>query len=304
MNKEGILKSIGNTPLLLLASDSQTALIFAKAEFLNPGGSVKDRIALAMIEDAEREGILKSGATVIEPSSGNTGIGLAMVCAVKGYRCIITMPETMSLERVYILESYGAKVVLTKASEGMAGAIRKAQELAKKEKTIFFPHQFENQANVRIHRETTAKEILRQVNGQIDAFVAGVGTGGTITGVGEVLKEYNPAVKIFAVEPAKSPVLSGGKAGQHRIQGIGAGFVPAIINRKIIDEVICVSDDDAYQEAKKLASQEGILCGISSGAALFASKKVARQFGPGKTIVTVFPDRGERYFSVNQYFEF
>ena len=282
--------------------DKDIAEIYAKLEFFNPGGSVKDRIAFAMIEDAEKKGILKPGATIVEPTSGNIGIGLAMICAVKGYRCIITMPESMSLERVYILKSYGAEVVLTSAIEGMQGAIKKAEEIVKKTKNSFMPQQFENPANPEIHRRTTAKEILEATDGELDAFVAGVGTGGTITGVGEVIKKVNPKVKIVAVEPAGSAVLSGKKPGPHKIQGIGAGFIPKVLNREIIDEIITVEDDQAFQTAKLLAKQEGLFVGISSGAACFAALKVARNLGKGKRVVVIFPDTGERYFSMEQYF--
>lgn len=301
-----LLGSIGNTPLIRLGKipEPEMAQILAKAEFLNPGGSVKDRIALSMIEDAEQRGLLKPGSVVIEPTSGNTGIGLAIVCAVKGYKCVCMMPETMSLERIYILEYYGAEVILTPGNQGMAGAVKKAEEFLKKNPSAFMPHQFDNLSNPQVHKETTAKEILSQVRGEIDAFVAGVGTGGTITGVGEVLKEHNPNIKIFAVEPKSSAVLSGQKPGSHKIQGIGAGFIPKILNRAIIDEVILVSDVDAYQQTKRLAREEGLLCGTSSGAALYASLQVAKRLGKGKTVVTVFPDRGERYFSMAQYFEF
>ncbi len=303
---ENILESIGNTPLVKLKkiSGPDSAEILAKLELLNPAGSVKDRIALAMIEDAERNGIVKPGSTIIEPTSGNTGIGLAMVSAVKGYRCILTMPETMSLERIHILRSYGAEVVLTKGSEGMKGAIKKAEEIFSKTRNAFMPQQFKHPANPEIHRKTTAKEILKQTGGRLDCFVAGVGTGGTITGIGEVLKEYDPKIKVIAVEPEASAVLSGKPAGPHKIQGIGAGFVPDILNRSVIDDIIVVKDRDAYETAKLVVRQEGIFCGFSSGAALWAALKVAKAIGAGKRVVTVFPDTGERYFSMTQYFEF
>ena len=301
-----ILEFIGNTPLVKLnrIPASGTAEILAKLEFLNPGGSVKDRIALSMIQDAEAKGILKPGSTVIEPTSGNTGIGLAMVCAVKGYKCILTMPESMSLERIYILKSFGAENILTPSVEGMKGAIKKAEELLLKIPNSYMPQQFRNPANPQIHRETTAQEILRQTEGRLDAFVAGVGTGGTLTGVGEILKEYNPSIRIFAVEPSGSAVLSGMNPGPHRIQGIGAGFIPQILNREIIDEIIMVQDDEAYEMAKCISKQEGLFVGISSGAALSASLKVAETLGRGSRVVTIFPDTGERYFSIAQYFEF
>ncbi|MDP2922492.1 MAG: cysteine synthase A [Candidatus Omnitrophota bacterium] len=301
-----ITELIGNTALVRLNRivGKDAADILAKLEHLNPGGSVKDRIALAMIEDAESKGILTSDSVVIEPTSGNTGIGLAMVCAVKGYRCIIAMPETMSLERIYILKAYGAEVVLTPGSQGMKGAIKKAEELHRKTPHSFMPQQFKHLANPKVHRETTAREILRQTGGSLDAFVAGVGTGGTITGVGEVLKKHNPKIKIIAVEPEASAVLSGGTHKPHKIQGIGAGFIPDILNKDIIDEIITVSDQDAYNSAKLLTKKEGIFSGPSSGAALFAALKVAKILGTGKRVVTVFPDTGERYFSMTQYFEF
>ncbi|MDO8536244.1 MAG: cysteine synthase A [Candidatus Omnitrophota bacterium] len=301
-----ILEAIGSTPLVRLNSviGPDMAEVLAKLESFNPGGSVKDRIAFAMIEDAERSGLISEGSTIIEPTSGNTGIGLAMVCAVKGYRCVLTMPETMSLERIYILKAYGAQVVLTPGGKGMSGAIKKAEELCKKTPRSFMPHQFQHAANPEAHRKTTAREILAQTEGRIDAFVAGVGTGGTITGVGEVLKAHNPNIRIIAVEPETSAVLSGKPQGAHKIQGIGAGFIPDILNRDIIDDIITVSDRDAYEMAKLLTKKEGIFGGPSSGAALVAALKVAKGLGAGKRVVTVFPDTGERYFSVSQYFEF
>ncbi len=301
-----ITELIGNTPLIRLNRivKPDSAEILAKVEYLNPSGSVKDRIALAMIEDAEKRGILKAGSTVIEPTSGNTGIGLAMVCAVKGYKCIIVMPETMSLERIFILKAYNAEVILTPGNLGMKGAIEKAEEIHKKIPHSFMPQQFSNSANPQVHKGTTAKEILAQTGGELDAFIAGVGTGGTITGVGETLKDHNPAIKIIAVEPAGSAVLSGGSYGPHKIQGIGAGFVPDILNRSVIDEIITVTDRDAYATAKLLANKEGIFGGPSSGAAIFAALKIAERLGRGKRVVTVFPDTGERYFSMTQYFEF
>ena len=303
---KNILEAIGSTPLVRLnrIPEQGMAEVLAKVESLNPGGSVKDRIAIAMINDAERKGILNPQGTIIEPTSGNTGIGLAMVCAVKGYRCILTMPETMSLERIYILKAYGAEVVLTPGGQGMKGAIKKAEEIHRKTPHSFMPQQFKHSANPQVHRETTAREILAQTKGKLDAFVAGVGTGGTITGVGEMLKKHDPIIRVIAVEPETSAVLSGKENGTHKIQGIGAGFVPDILNRSIIDEIITVSDRDAYEAAKLLAKKEGIFCGPSSGAALVAALKVAKILGAGKRVVTVFPDTGERYFSTTQYFEF
>ena len=299
-----VLDLIGNTPMVRLNRivDEDMAEIYAKLESFNPGGSVKDRISLFMIEDAEKKGKLKPGATVVEPTSGNTGIGLAMTCAVKGYKCILTMPESMSLERIYILKSYGAEVILTSAIEGMQGAIKKAEEIIRKTKNSFMPQQFNNPANPEVHRRTTAQEILAATDGKLDAFVAGVGTGGTITGVGEVLKKENHKIKIVAVEPSTSAVLSGKNAGPHKIQGIGAGFVPEILDRAIIDEIVTVEDNQAFQTAKRLAREEGLFVGISAGAACFAALKIAKDLGKGKLVVTIFPDTGERYFSMEQYF--
>lgn len=300
-----VLELIGKTPTVKLNKIVETdmAQVFGKLESFNPGGSVKDRICLSMIEDAERKGLIGPGSTIIEPTSGNTGIGLAMVCAVKGYKCTLTMPETMSLERIYILKSYGAEVVLTPGIEGMEGAIKKAEELLKKIPNSVMPQQFKNEANPRIHRETTAKEILGVTNGKIDAFVAGVGTGGTITGVGEILKEQNQEIKIVAVEPETSAVLSGRKPGPHKIQGIGAGFIPDVLNRDIIDEIIQVSDDDAFRTSRRLAREEGLFVGISAGAAAYAALKVAKDLGKDKLVVVILPDTGERYFSMEQYSE-
>src|SRR3989344_8067942 len=302
--KNNVSEIIENTPIVKLnrVVEGGMAEIYAKLEMFNPGGSVKDRICKAMILDAEQKGLLKPGGTIVEPTSGNTGIGLAMIGAVRGYKVILTMPETMSLERIYILKSFGAEVVLTSGMEGMADSIKKAEEIARKKKA-FMPHQFENPANPEVHRQTTGPEILEALGERIDAFVATVGTGGTITGVGEVLKAKNPAVKIVAVEPAGSPVLSGGKPGPHKIQGIGPGFVPKILNRGIIDEIIKVNDNEAFQMVNRLAKEEGLFVGISAGAAAFAALKVAKTLGGGKMIVTIFPDTGERYFSMEQYFE-
>jgi cysteine synthase A len=283
--------------------DDTMADIYAKLESFNPGGSIKDRICLSMIEDAEKNGMLKPGATIIEPTSGNTGIGLAMVAAVKGYKLILAMPDTMSMERVYILESYGAEVVLTPGAEGMMGAVKKAEELVQQIPESFIPHQFNNPANPKIHRKTTAKEILKAMGGKIDALVSGVGTGGTITGVGEVLKNKYPQIKIIAVEPADSPVISGGEAAPHRIQGIGAGFIPQVLNLDIIDRVITVTDENAYFITKRLAKEEGLFMGISAGAAAYAALTIAQELGAGKTVVVILPDTGERYYSALQHFK-
>ena len=302
---ENVAELIGETPIVKLNRivEPDMAEVLAKLENFNPGGSVKDRICLSMIEDAEKKGLLKKGSTIIEPTSGNTGIGLSMIAAVKGYKCILTMPETMSLERIYILKSYGAEVMLTSGIEGMSGAIKKAEELLKKTPNSFMPQQFNNPANPAIHRKTTAKEILEATNGDIDAFVAGVGTGGTITGVGEILKKDNAKIKIIAVEPKNSAVLSGKLPGAHKIQGLGAGFIPEVLNRAIIDEIIQVDDNDAFRLAQRLAREEGLFVGISSGAAAWAALNVARDLGKGKIVVVVLPDTGERYFSIQQYFE-
>jgi cysteine synthase A len=302
---DDVLQLIGSTPMVRLNKirQPQMALIYAKLESFNPGGSVKDRICLRMIEDAEKKGILKPGATIVEPTSGNTGIGLAMVAAVKNYKLILTMPETMSVERIFILNSFGAETVLTPGMEGMRGAVKKAEEIVKATPNSFMPQQFNNPSNPEAHRETTAKEILEATGDKLDAFVAGVGTGGTITGVGEVLKRRNGKIKIVAVEPATSAVLSGGESGPHKIQGIGAGFVPRVLDREVIDEIITVSDDDAFHMAKRLAREEGLFVGISSGAAMVAALKVAKKLGRGKLIVVILPDTGERYFSIEQYFE-
>lgn len=302
---ENILELIGQTPTVKLnkIAGPDMATILAKLENFNPGGSVKDRICLSMIDDAEDKGLIKKGSTIIEPTSGNTGIGLAMIAAVRGYRCILTMPETMSLERIYILKSYGAQVVLTSGVEGMQGAIKKAEQLLKKIPNSFMPQQFKNPANPEAHRKFTVKEILEVSGGNLDAFVAGVGTGGTITGVGEALKKHNPKIKIVAVEPKSSAVLSGKEPGPHKIQGIGAGFVPEILNTEVIDEIIQVDDNEAFRMAGRLAKEEGLFVGISSGAAAWAALKVAGELGKGKTLMTILPDTGERYFSIQQYFE-
>jgi cysteine synthase A len=276
-----------------------SAEVLGKMESLNPAGSIKDRIALSMIEDAEERGLLKPGDTIVEPTSGNTGVGLAMVAAVKGYRLILTMPEDMSVERRKLFGRYGAKLVLTLAVEGMSGAVYAAQELVEKNPGYFMPQQFNNPANPEIHRRTTAREILRATGGRLDAFVAGAGTGGTITGVGEVLKELNPRILVVAVEPARSPVLGGGKAGQHAIQGLGASFIPGVLNREVIDEIIAVRDEDALEMTRRLTREEGLLVGISAGANVHASVGVARRLGAGKRVVTILPDTGERYLSVN-----
>lgn len=301
--KESALELIGRTPLLKLNNYSKNAgvtgaTILAKLEYLNPAGSVKDRVALSMIEDAEKSGKLKPGATIIEPTSGNTGIGLAAVAAAKGYRAILTLPDTMSVERRNLLKAYGAEIVLTEGAKGMKGAIAKAEELEKEIEGAIILGQFVNPANPAIHRKTTGPEIWKQTDGQVDIFVAGVGTGGTITGVGEFLKDLNPNVKIIAVEPESSPVLSQGTAGPHKIQGIGAGFVPETLNTKVYDEVIAISNEDAFAEGKRFAVSEGILVGISSGAALKAATIVAgREENKGKNIVVLLPDSGDRYLS-------
>jgi cysteine synthase A len=308
-SKRGILNSvlelIGRTPMVRLNAmvEPGMATVLGKLESFNPAGSVKDRICLSMVEDAEKKGILKKGWTIVEPTSGNTGVGLAMVCAIKGYRLILTMPETMSMERRYLLKSYGAEVVLTSGIEGIEGSVRKAEEIVANTPNCFMPQQFRNPANPQVHRETTAVELLEDTEGNLDAFVAGVGTGGTITGVGEVLKKKNPQIKVIAVEPASSPVLSGGKPGPHRIQGIGAGFVPEVLNRAVIDRVEAVTDEDAYRTSKRIAREEGMLVGISAGAAVFVALKVAREMGKGKTVVVILPDTGERYFSMEPFFE-
>lgn len=305
MSKEGniadtVLDLIGGTPLVRLNRVVQEgwAEVVCKVESLNPAGSVKDRIALSMVEAAEREGKLKPGDTIVEPTSGNTGIGLAMVAAVKGYRLIVAMPEDMSLARRDLLARYGAEIVLTPAIEGMTGAVYAAQEMMNEHPEYFMAQQFENPANPDVHRRTTAKEILEATGGRLDAFVVGVGTGGTITGVGEVLKAQSPDVRIIAVEPARSPVLQGGRAGITAIQGIGAGFAPGILNREVLDEIMSVDDEEAIEMSRRLAREEGLLVGISSGANVVAALKIAKQLGQGKRVVTVLPDTGERYLTM------
>jgi cysteine synthase A len=297
-----ILDLIGSTPVVKLRSlpGKRDAEVWAKMESFNPGGSVKDRICLNMIETAEREGKLKPGATIVEPTSGNTGIGLALIAAVKGYRLILTMPDTMSEERRSLLAAYGAQLILTPDTKGMGGAIHRAEELLQENPDYFMPQQFNNPANPAMHRKTTAVELLKQFK-RMDAFVSGVGTGGTITGVGEVLKEKMKGVRICAVEPAASPVLSGGEPGFHKIQGIGAGFIPAVLNRQIIDEVVKVTDEDATAYTRRLAAEEGLLVGISSGAACCAALKLAKTLGEGHVVVTVFADKGEHYLSTDLF---
>lgn len=305
--KKSALELIGETPVMELSRYSKAAgikdaKIVAKLEYLNPAGSVKDRVALSMIEDAEKRGLLKTGATIIEPTSGNTGIGIASVAVVKGYRAILTLPETMSVERRNLLKAYGAELVLTDGAKGMQGAIDKAEELAREIPGSIILGQFENPANPAIHKRTTGPEIYRQLEGKVDIFIAGVGTGGTLTGVGEYLKEKNPAVKIVAVEPAASPVLSKGTAGAHQIQGIGGGFIPATLNTSIYDEVITIENEDAFAEGKRFAKTEGILVGISSGAVLKAAQIMAqRPENKGKTIVVLLPDSGDRYLSTPMF---
>ena len=305
---KGTLGLIGNTPLVEVVNIEKElgleATVLVKLEYFNPAGSVKDRIAKAMIEDAESKGLLKEGSVIIEPTSGNTGIGLASIAAVKGYRLILTMPETMSVERRNILKAYGAELVLTEGSKGMKGAIAKAEELAKEIEGSYIPGQFVNPANPEIHKATTGPEIWNDTDGAVDIFVAGVGTGGTLTGTGEYLKSQKPDVKIVAVEPATSPVLSTGKGGPHKIQGIGAGFVPEVLNTKVYDEIITVENEDAFTVGKLIAKKEGVLVGISSGAALKAAIDLAkRPENKGKTIVALLPDTGDRYYSTPLFAE-
>ncbi len=300
----GLTELIGGTPLVRLhhISAGINAEVIAKIESFNPGGSIKDRIALNMILDAEKKGLITKDSVIIEPTSGNTGIGLAFVAAAKGYRLILTMPETMSVERRKLLQAYGAEVILTPGSEGMTGSIKKAAELAREIPGSFIPQQFENQANPQIHRETTAEEIWADTDGEIDILVAGVGTGGTLTGIGEVLKVRKPELKVIAVEPQGSPVLSGGRPGPHNLQGIGAGFVPGVLNIDLIDEIFQVTDQEAYQTGRELVKKEGMLVGISAGAAAFAALEVAkRPENEGKMIVVILPDTGERYISTEMF---
>jgi cysteine synthase len=299
-----ITELIGRTPLVRLnqLSPEGGATIYAKVESFNPGGSVKDRICLNMINEAERQGKLKPGGTIVEPTSGNTGIGLALIAAVRGYKLILVMPESMSMERASLLSSYGAQLVLTAAWEGMKGSIKEAESIVAQNPSYFMPDQFSNPANPAMHRQTTALEIWEALDGQIDAFVAAVGTGGTITGCGEVFKQRKAHIRIVAVEPSGSPVLSGGDPGPHKIQGIGAGFVPKVLNRSLLDGVVTVTDDQAYQTAKLLAKREGLLVGISSGANVFAAQKVAQEVGAGRNVVTILCDTGERYISIEKYF--
>jgi cysteine synthase A len=302
---DNVLELIGNTPLCRLnrVASPDSATVWGKCEMLNPGGSVKDRIALAMVESAERDGLIRPGeSTLVEPTSGNTGIGLALVSAVKGYKLMLTMPESMSLERRNLLRAYGAQIVLTPEDRTMEGAVSLAEELCRKPNHVML-QQFRNPANPEVHRRTTGPEILAQMQGlSIDGFVAGVGTGGTVTGVGSVLRQHNGAIKIVAVEPENSPVLSGGKPGPHKIQGIGAGFIPEVLDRTIYDRIARVRDEDAYRMRQRLAHEEGLLVGISAGAAMVAAVELARELGPGKNVVSVLCDTGERYFSLDSYF--
>ena len=295
-----LIETIGNTPLIRINKLSENKNLYAKVEYFNPAGSVKDRVALAMIERAEEDGLINKDTTIIEPTSGNTGIGLAFISAIKGYKLILTMPETMSIERRKLLSAYGAELVLTDGAKGMKGAIEKAEELHKEIQNSFIPQQFKNPANPEKHYNTTAREIWKDIDGKIDIFVAGVGTGGTVSGIGKYLKEQNKDIKIVAVEPLSSPVLSGGQAGPHKIQGIGAGFVPETFNRDVVDEITTVSNEDAMETAKISAKREGLLIGISSGASLYAAIKLANE-NPNKTVVVLLPDTGERYLSSEMF---
>jgi len=302
---QNVLELIGNTPIVKINKMcmSNMASIYGKLESFNPGGSIKDRICLSMIEDAEERGLISPGATIVEPTSGNTGIGLAIVAAVRGYNLILTMPDTMSEERIYILKAYGAEVVLTPGYEGMAGAVEKAEEIVAQTANSFMQQQFKNPATPDIHRKTTAQEILEATDGKLDAFVAGVGTGGTLTGIGTILKEIRQDITVVAVEPASCAVLSGGQPGPHMIQGIGAGFIPDVLDMEIIDQTIRVEDAEAFSTSRRLSKEEGLFVGVSAGAAMFAALKVADEIGSGKLVVVILPDKGERYFSAAPYFE-
>ncbi|MFC1769767.1 cysteine synthase A [Nitrospirota bacterium] len=304
MNRfENIIAMIGGTPILRVAHccEAGSAEVWAKLEGNNPGGSVKDRISLSMIEDAEKRGELRPGDIILEPTSGNTGIGLAMVARLKGYKLILTMPDTMSVERRQMLAAFGAELALSPGAKGMGGACSLAEQMLSDRDKCYMPQQFDNPSNPDVHRRTTAMEIIEDLDGTPDAFVAGVGTGGTITGVGEAFKERNKNVRVVAVEPASSPVLSGGDPGPHKIAGIGAGFIPGVLNRDIIDDIIQVTNEDAAMCARELALREGVFCGISSGAAMWAARKVAKELGPGKKVVVIFPDRGEKYLSTGLF---
>lgn len=302
LKAESVLELIGKTPILRLnkMTSDKMSKVYLKLESFNPGGSIKDRAALSMLDKAEKEGLITKDSVIIEPTSGNTGIGLAMICAAKGYKLLITMPETMSLERRKLLQIYGAELILTSGELGMKGAIEKAKDLAA-ENNYYMPMQFENPANPEIHFKTTAKELIEQMDGKIDAFVSAVGSGGTLTGVAKGLKQYKNSIKIVAVEPDSSPIISGGNPGKHKIEGIGAGFIPSILNIDLIDEIIRVKDNDAFDIAKNLAKLEGILCGISSGAAVYGALEIAKELGPEKTVVAIAPDTGERYLSTELF---